>query len=105
MRWIDARAKSCPDGSDHLWPLVGGDQTQWNGDTSLWKEEASRPRKTAGNTEAFESLNSGFLMPNGEAPSNPPDGQDALERYGADLLSIVLISSEKPARFLTKFPS
>lgn len=27
-----------------------------------------------------------FLMPNGEDPSNPPDGQDALERYGADFL-------------------
>jgi hypothetical protein len=27
-----------------------------------------------------------FLMPNGEDPVNPPDGQDSLERYGADYL-------------------
>ena len=27
-----------------------------------------------------------FLMPNGEDPSNPPHGQDPLDRYGADFL-------------------
>lgn len=27
-----------------------------------------------------------FLMPNGEDPSDPPNGQDPLERYGADFL-------------------